>query len=716
MFAGCPHVVLIFLALFCLTAFGEAPLAFRERICSPHEAGRRDRTLKPSADEFVLRDGMSVCVPEEPLAVRAAEDFIDYCKVSMNLDVRRGAAKGKSAGIRLEWDKSLPPRTSKISIGRSGVRIRAVDGCAALQAFFHLEDLMNLRCAPYLKFGTETRRQKFSPRMAWSGLGGSDPFPDGHLSVLAHAGFDAILNPLKGVDQILAGKEKTDVNDIIDRASAWGLDAYFLSHIKALKHPDDPGSAAELARTYGAVVRKHPRIRGFVLVPECNYFESRDPRVSSKDSKTDANGKPKPAPSRFPCSDYPQWLKGVEKTIRAEIPDVDFVFWTYNFHWAPEADRFALIDNLAPSTILNVTFALGNWREHKTRIGLCSPVDDYSISTPGPSQLFRAEAARAHARNLRLFTTCNTGGRTWDFGCCPYEPVPFQWKLRYEALEKARTEWGLSGLIETWQYGFMPNFIAELTKEAFTEGGMPFEEHLRRIAVRDFGERNADAVVAVWKDFSEAICDYTAMGVNQYGPFRVGPAYPFNALGPFLKFRGEWPGFTSWICNPNYGWTIPWSGGEPKRMALNLKHLVPEIQLFREAGAKFLSGAEKLQACAANLSGERRRRAQHEAGVGAYIGRSFLTAANVKDAVIAERTALDEQTSEADRKSAKEKIWKLARDEYANTQAALELVQEDSRLGWLDGSSQYAGGVDRIEWKLRHMEKLYDITPSHERK
>ena len=44
--------------------------------------------------------------------------------------------------------------------------------------------------------------------------------------------------------------------------------------------------------------------------------------------------------------------------------------------------------------------------------------------------------------------------------------------------------------------------------------------------------------------------------------------------------------------------------------------------------------------------------------------------------------------------------------EYANASAALALVDEDSRLGWL-ASSGYTGGRAQIEWKLRRMRETY---------
>jgi hypothetical protein len=256
----------------------------------------------------------------------------------------------------------------------------------------------------------------------------------------------------------------------------------------------------------------------------------------------------------------------------------------------------------------------------------------------------------------------------------------------------------------------VPNFIAELAKEAFTEGGMPFDEHLRLVAARDFGAKNAAETVAIWKDLSDAIKDYVATSRNQYGPFRVGPAYPYNALGSFLKFGDPagWPGFRSWICNPNYGWNIPWGGGKQTQYALDESQHRTETELFNTAGGRFIAAADKLRGFASSLAGERAARAKRQAGIVEYIGRSFITAANVKAAAIAERVVGSATATPQEKAAAREEIMRLARVEYANTAATLPLVENDSHLGW-ECVNGYMGGRQRIAWKLRHMEKLYGI-------
>ncbi len=555
---------------------------------------------------------------------------------------------------------------------------------------------MNLRRAPFLAFGKERRKPKFDRRMFHSGWSVRD-FPEGYLASSAHAGFNTILLYL-GAPNRDAGVT-FDVNGLIDRAERWGIDVCIYSSISAMVHPDDPKAPEVFARTYGAVAKAHPKVKAFLIVPESCYFPSKDPRTSLKGEKGKAN------PSRFPCSDYPKWLKCIEDTVHADIPDAEVIFWTYNFYWTPWEDRKIFIDAISPDVTLNVSFALGG-ENHLKRNGLAAKCDDYSIGFAGPSTLFRQEAAEAKRIGRRLYTTCNTGGRTWDFGNCPYEPFPQQWKVRFDALDAARAEYGLSGLIESHHYGWVPNIVSELAKEAFTEGGIPFDRHLKAIAARDYGAANVEKVIAVWKDWSEAILDYVASSENQWGPFRLGPSYPFHALGEPIKF-GEMPGFTSLICNVNYGWSIPWGKNEKsQRQRYDVKRLAQEIELFRGASEKFIAASGRLAALAAKIPDEpRRTKALKEAGIGEYVGRAFLSAANAKSGEILTQQ-FEKAKTDAERAAIRKKVVAVAREEYASTKAARKLVVKDSRLGF-EPRMQYYGGIEQIDWKLRLMEELY---------
>ena len=86
---------------------------------------------------------------------------------------------------------------------------------------------------------------------------------------------------------------------------------------------------------------------------------------------------------------------------------------------------------------------------------------------------------------------------------------------------------GLVTIMENHHYGWMPNFVSELAKEAFTEGGMDFETHVRAIAARDFRPAAADEVLAAWA------AKLREIGYDRRLSLECGWAKQFDALiGP----------------------------------------------------------------------------------------------------------------------------------------------------------------------------------------
>lgn len=680
-----------------LEGFAERPYDFRKELECVHAPGVVDRGLKPAADEFRFDDGAVISIPAgggELLAL-AAKDFVDYLDVSMGVSARmeRGSSdrgSGIGGGVVFSLDGSLEDREYEVMVGE-GVAIRAKDERAAAQALYHLEDLMNLRCAPFLKRGTETRRMVFSPRMSHSGYG-VDDFPEPYLAKMAHFGLDSILVFVKDVHLTSrAGKQYQDLNALIRRARKYGLDTYIYSYVVAWVHPDDPNAKEVFDSTYGRVAEAFPEAKGIVFVGESCKFPSKDERTNTEpyDVKI-AKGDMRPHPGWFPCRDYPDWVRGVKAAIDAKAPGMEIVFWTYNWGKQPKEDRLKLIDGLPKDVTLMATYEM--FERFKLSNGFETKVGDYSIAFEGPGQYFVSEAEEAHKLGLKLYTQAMAAGLTWDFGSVPYQPCPYQWKRRWDSLREANRKWNLTGIMESHHNGWWPSFVAELEKEAYVEGGIPFDEHIRRIAARDYGAANAEAVVAVWKKWSDAARDFSPEDGNQYGPFRIGPAYPYNFGGKRID-RGEFPNPPHasngiGICFLNFTEPIWYEKMYyPEKLAGEIELLTPMVKTYMDGAAVFREAAKGLSGC-------QRKKALQMANFGEYLGRTVATGLNLKRGAQAwERRDMDA-------------VKAVASEEYANAEATLSLVDADSRLGW-EPTMEYCGSRAAIEWKLRKMKDLY---------
>ena len=683
-------------------ANAETPYAFRQRLVTVHRQDRRDFSQKAEEGEFEFQNGMQIVVPDAAPALvrRAAEDFCDYLLVSMDLNASvRSAAEEARPGLSTAVELTLAAAEKQgytVETGTNGVRIVATDDRMAAQALYHLEDMMNLRRGPFLKHGKERRAPYFTHRLTFSGYG-NDIFPDAHLNQIAHHGYTCIEVWLGGYDVISQG-EKQDVNDLIKRAARYGLDVKLSPRNRAYIHPDDPKAEAMYDDAYGRLAKFYKGACGISFVGEVNEFPSKDKRSNGGNHRakkpSDAG---KPYPGWFPCYDWADWVKKVKPIINRHNPNCRFIFSTYNWGFQDEKARADLIAALPKDITLIPVFEM--FEKHVKRNGLVSPVADYSLSFVGPGKYFRTEAAQAKAAGIELWSNCNSGGLTWDFGNVPYQPAPWQWRKKWEGLKDAHKRWNLTGLRENHEYGWYPSFIAELEKECIWEGGMDFESHIRAIARRDFGAENVEKALEAWRLWSRAAEDYVPTDENQYGPCRIGPAYPFNFYGENLQkgwkppsdFPLE-PGRTFSICH--FDFLKPIGGLGTAAVSLKEERDLKEIELFESQVSDYGKGAAIFREIASSLPEGRRNEAVRQAALGEYLMRACLTTLHLK------------KGRRAFHKGDRAEVERLAREEYANAKAALGVVDTDSRLGYLT-SSGYTGGRAQIEWKLRKMRELY---------
>lgn len=682
----------------------EAPYAFKTRLSTVHRADRRDIALHVAPGEYEVPNGAQVVYADgAPELVRtAAADLCDYLIVSMrvNASARAESAepkKGLSAAVRVAVAASAP-RGYRIETTAQGVTVVASDAKMAAQALYRLEDRMNLRRGPFLKTGVESRAPIFEHRVTFAGFG-NDIFPDAHLRQIAHHGFTDIEVWLGDYDVVSQGVRQ-DVNDLIDRAAKYGLGVHFQPRNRAYVHPSDPRADAMYEAAYGNFTKYYPKAGSAFFCGEVCEFPSKDPRCNGGDHRNrrpEDGAKGLPYPGWFPCSDWADWVKSVLPKFRRHNPTCRFVFSTYNWGFQDEKARAALIEALPRDITLIPTFEM--FEKHVKRNGLVSPVADYSLAFPGPGRYFRTEAEQAKRLGIELWSNCNSAGLTWDFGNIPYQPAPWQWKKRWDALKEAHAKWNLSGLRENHEYGWTPSFIAELEKEWMTEGGDDFDAILEGIAARDYGAANVDKAMTAWRLWSRAADDYVPTDENQYGPCRIGPAYPFNFFGDDLQQGWRPPsdfpleeGAKFTICHFDFSKPIGGLGAEA--IVLDEDSERKEIELFESQAADYRSGAALFMEVAASLPVGRRDEAERMAALGAYLGCACETTANLKKGRIAWRNG-DRAAVEA-----------LAKAEYANAKSALDAVDADSRLGWL-ASSGYTGSRPQIEWKLRKMRELY---------
>lgn len=693
---------------------------FRQKLLQVHTPDLRCADYQPKPGMVQLDDSFSICIALNcgDVILTAAKDLQDYLFTSMGCAVALRQLRDISAPpaksilvadytqLSRRWDREAIPASYEITVTEDRITICGFDHRGCAQGCYALEDRMNRIRAPYLTPGTVYHSPAFSPRMVHSGYG-QEQYPDPYLSAIAHTGMDAILVFVKGVDLTQVGY--LDFNNLIRRAAKYGLDVYAYSKIASDIHPGDPGAPEYYRNTYGKLFEACPGFKGVVLVGESVEFPSKDPRVSPlKYYNNTVDGLPygKPTAGWFPCCDYPQWLEMLQQVIYPHKPDADIVLWTYNWGKCDEEARLALIDKLPRGISLMATFEMFQTKEMD---GFRSHAVDYTISFPEAGPYFLSEAKRAKERGIRLYTQANSAGLTWDYGVIPYDPFPELWVRRYNSMLEAREKYGLCGIMESHHYGFQPSFISSIEKMMFTRPFVSGESAIRAVAEELYGPENLDAALEAWQLLSKAHTYYPCANEDQYGPFRIGPAYPF-----VLEEQVQIPTVPhaihggNKITFPDYAFSraVKATDDSTRQIGFRQCRLDGELRSLSSMQALQRQALDKLEQLAVTLTDVRQADCLRLCNMVRFMIHTVTTVIHAKQwaklrwqfYTLTEPSALENWVGE---------MIQLAGAEIRNAEETITVVEADSRLGW-EPSMEYIGDARHIRWKIKQLTQVIE--------
>lgn len=681
---------------------------FQKRLLTVHLPDLRDFSRQRQDGEYMLSDCTAISMADNAGIViqTAVLDFVDFLKTSMAVSANVVYGEDAPVKVALAADAGVDLgeyatyKGFRIDVTENGICVYGHDERGITQGLYYLEDLMRFESAPVVKCGTVCKKPLFSPQMIHSGYY-LDEYPDAYLARVAHEGRDAILIFAKDVNLTPCGY--VDFNDLIRRAAKYGLDVYAYSYLKSSVSPLDPKAEEYYESTYGKLFRECPGLKGVTLVGESVEFPSTDPHVSPgtwRDTVVDGIPTGKPSSGWYPCEDYPVWLNFIKKIIRKYNPGADIVFWSYNWGSKPEEARVKLIESLPTDISLQATFEMYEHRNYDGAIGGC---DDYTLAFEGPGKYFKSEAMAAARCGVPLYSMANSGGLTWDIGVIPYEPMPYQWIRRFEAMRKAHDDWGLRGIMESHHFGFYPSFISKLGKHAFLEPREDLNEVLRKILISEFGKENYTQVNEAMEYVSQAITHHTPSDCDQYGAFRVGPSFPFCMIRDTVIPADEGAHFGSRIVENRYYYT----GGTPRSSVYRTLPLSARILQECASLEKMLEcmnkGVELLySAPVRNAELDRLTNLCH------FIRNCVRTGLNAKhwSVLLAQSNATFTVEGLAEIYDKMDALIEAEREVVKDT---IPLVEADSRLGW-EPSMLYMTDKWHLEWKLRQL----DYVQGHE--
>lgn len=669
---------------------------FRSRHWEVHKPGRRKMSRVPLQNETLIDDQWKIGGIGGTVTEKAIADFQDYLWTSMGVPVLRTKTQEQRT-IWITVDEQLE-KGFCIETSACEIRVTLARDEEAFRAVVYMEDCMNLDGAPVLGQGHTTRKPLFRWRCIHSGCG-LDSYPEEELRATVHAGYDAIMIFVKDFERSAVGY--CDINDTVRRAKAFGIQTFLYNYIATFIHPDEPIADQVFDSVYGELFRRYPDVAGIHLTGESLEFPSKDPNTTGKvysESVKDGIPDTRPSPGWYPCEDYPRYLAGIEKAVHRVKPEAEVIFSTYNWCYQPLNLRKKFLENLPSGIRVVVPFDISAKRELD---GLRTPVMDYTISQDSPSEYFCSECATAHNLEIPLEGNTNTAGMAWDFGCVPYVPAPQKLINRLRHVRAAHDQWGLDAQYVTHHYGWWNCIASDLGKWASWEDFEPdYEDLLRRIAYRDFGDEY-NAVLQAWGAWDKAMCHYVASNEDQYGPWRVGPAYPFifqpnitrTMLGKEIKFPT--------VPHAHFGYKI-------------IKTLYQPYENYQQAPG-FLRYPADIRALTRMLNhwnqglSEVNKLGNYEAAelikaLALFIRCEIKTVIHIKRWWLA-NMRLQTSNSADEALQIMDELDRIANDEEENVRDVMQAVIADSRIGW-EPSMEYVCDEWHLDWKLRQMESV----------
>lgn len=703
---------------------------------SPVHTARRDRTVQAQPGEMALPDsGWKIVLSSQgsPLLRHTALDFQDYLNRSMGVqaeisnpdsvkdwkNLRQSIVAGTRAELQGCGEKLRSSKDYEIITTDSQVVVCGYDDRGAMHGLYHLEAVMNLREAPFLRARWKTVRHSLhATRMVQSWMGWMD-FPDSLLAQMVHDGIDAILAPVyanPNGDRTSA-ETSTDfyarlefrvremdprrMRDLLNRASRFGVKVY--SPI-IYQYQGTSESEAGLRRLVRDILKDFPDIRGYMLLTEGFWYGKwREGRTGGDEAVSEW---------------IRQWTRAVsivtEECHRVN-PAIEILPWDYNIVNRRDKAHLkqALIRQLPADTIPMLSWENGKSFEID---GLEGHLGDYSISHIGPAEATEAQIAEARRRGMKVYCRTDTFVCGAQLETVPYHPFPQQWHARYKALEK----YGIDGTLETWSTGYTPNFMSELRAWYCWSDAPELDELLKRMARRAFGDAGAEKAMKAWELFSQAIRLLPDTGSTMGTSAAVSNPLFFQQPPPRTPtFYNSWTDHDKWMgyfggqINPYWPFTLSRltffpdftnrtnkaelyarsvsgirTGGDIAVLPIFLKYvrlsadrMSDGLKLYREAALSAPSSKRAAAVRDVSLMEQSERMLRSEHAILEFENLRLQLALRPEDADVRRR------------------MEEILREEIARTELSLLAASRDSRLGF-----QFESGYNYTPFSLR--EKL----------
>jgi len=288
--------------------------------------------------------------------------------------------------------------------------------------------------------------------------------------------------------------------------------------------------------------------------------------------------------------------------------------------------------------------------------------------------------------------------------------------------------------MESWSYGFKPNFVAELRAWYSWSDAPPLETLLRQMARRKFGAGNEDLVLAAWKHFSTAITYDPDTGPTAGGNAAVAnPLFFQPPESHIMTLEHSWTDQGTWSrdssLNPYWPYVFCGYGSSRDGWVLypdftnheNLaEHYAKPMSLgvfnkyLQKTADEMAKGLESYRMAALKTPASKRRQALREVLLAEQLERMpRSTKAMVEFEDL--RFHLAKTDAPEEQKRILDRMTNILKEELPRTTSALETARRDSRLGY-EWEEDYIYWPETIEKKIDLLKKtLNEYIPAYRR-
>lgn len=321
------------------------------------------------------------------------------------------------------------------------------------------------------------------------------------------------------------------------------------------------------------------------------------------------------------------------------------IAWDWSWGIVEDDPQSAIIRALPDGVSLLVDFERG---AHIIRDGTPSQVDEYSLSTTGPSERAAQHLTLARSRGMQTLGKAQIG-TTWELGTLPFLAVPDLVADKVKALQRA----GVHGGMFSWTLGAYPSLNWEVSRLLLERPHLSAPNAIRQVAAQRYGAAVASQVQQCWSSLSEIFRSYPFSNSLVYSSFvQEGPATPLFVRPSYRKPK---------ILNSfdNLEWTAPFSAAHT-------------AAIFRDMAKRWSRVVGQLRAAETGMDERQRQRAQPDLRIVEAAGLYFASIASIIDFY----RMRDQQFP--DRRQLRENLEQQIR----TAERFLRLCETDSRIGF----------------------------------